>query len=160
MKRSDIPAMVAIAVEAEMFPQDGIDFLIAHGNAWFDGGCKGGAWIVDEANDELNAVAFYEPRDATDRVWYLTMIAVSPRVQGRGRGAAMLDWIEDELRRKDQRLLLVETSSTAQYDRARAFYAKAGYAEVARVADYFEDGDDMVLLRKDLREAETSGDEA
>lgn len=151
MKRSDIPAMVAIAVEAEMFPQDGIDFLIAHGNAWFDGDRQGGAWVVDEADDELAAVAYYEPRDAADRVWFLKMIAVSPKVQGRGRGAALLQWIEDELRRKDQRLLIVETSSTHQYTRARAFYGKLGFAEVGRVPDYFADGDDMVMFRKDLR---------
>ena len=78
------------------------------------------------------------------------MIAVRPASQGRGRGAAMLRHVEENLRTRDQRLLLVETSGLPQYDRTRAFYVRCGYEEEARVRDYWTAGDDMVLFRKAL----------
>jgi hypothetical protein len=46
--------------------------------------------------------------------------------------------------------LIVETSATARYDHTREFYARLGYEEEARVRDYWEDGDDLVIFRKVL----------
>jgi ribosomal protein S18 acetylase RimI-like enzyme len=62
----------------------------------------------------------------------------------------MLRHAEDDLRRRGQRLLLVRTSGTEQYDRTRAFYRRQGYAEHLRVPDYWTDGDDLVLFSKRL----------
>ena len=151
MEPQDVPAMVEVAVAAGLFPREAAAFLEGHAQSWFEGGRAPGAWIVDEAAGELLGVAFFEPRDATDRCWYLTMIAVSPRAQGQGRGSALVHHVEHELRSRDARLLLIETSGTPQYDQTRAFYTQHGYATVARVPDYFADGDDMVLFHKDLR---------
>lgn len=58
--------------------------------------------------------------------------------------------VEGVLRRGGERLLLVETSATATFDGTRAFYRRLGYAEEARVRDYYAEGDDMVLFRKAL----------
>ena len=151
MTAQDVDAAVGIAIDVKMFPAEAIDFLRAHAHGWLEAGKQPGTWVVDEVDGTVLGVAFYEPRDATDRVWYLTLIAVSPRAHGQGRGAALMHFVESELRKADQRLLLIETSATPAYDKTRAFYAKLGYTEVARVPDYYEDGDDMVLFRKDLR---------
>ena len=58
--------------------------------------------------------------------------------------------VEEDLRDRGQRLLLVRTSGTAQYDATRAFYRGLGYAEHTRVPDYWTDGDDLVLFSKRL----------
>ena len=55
-----------------------------------------------------------------------------------------------ELTARGQRLLLIETSALPAYESARRFYARAGHDEEARVRDFHEDGDDMVLFRKRL----------
>lgn len=152
MTPTDTQSMVQLAVDAEMFPPEAGSFLEAQAAGWFEQGQKPGTWVVDERDGAVVGVAFFEPRDATDRVWYLTMIAVSPRVQGQGVGRGLLQHVEEVLRASEQRLLLVETSGTAQYDGTRHFYGQCGYGEVARVPHYFEDGDDMVLFLKDLRD--------
>lgn len=75
----------------------------------------------------------------------------------------MLGRVEEELRSRQQRLLLVETSGDPGFALTRAFYDKAGYTSEARVRDYYEPGDDMVLYRKDLlvtAETSSSGDPA
>lgn len=101
-----------------------------------------GTWVAD-------GVAYYQPRPAADSVWELTMIAVRGAGQGRGTGSALLRHVETDLRRRDQRLLLVETSGVPSFTRTRAFYDKHGYQPEARVRDYYEAGDDLVLYRKD-----------
>ena len=140
-----------MAIETGMFPEDASDFLRGYAQRWFDADRQPGRWIVEDRGSSIGAVAFYEPRDATDRVWYLTMIAVSPALQNAGVGRNLLGHIEGELRDAEQRLLLIETSGTTDYASSRSFYARGGYREVARVPDYFADGDDMVLFHKDLR---------
>lgn len=110
---------------------------------------EGHVWVMDEEGAPLG-VAYYEPALATDGTWYLTMIAVRRTRQGQGRGAALLRHLEEELRSRDQRLLLVETSGLPAFERTRAFYEKCGYEQEARVRDYYEPGDDMVLFRKAL----------
>ncbi len=78
------------------------------------------------------------------------MIAVLPELQGGGRGGALLGHVEDDLRGRGQRLLVVDTSGTAQYDRTRDFSMRCGYTAEARVPDYWSDGDDLVIFVKRL----------
>jgi ribosomal protein S18 acetylase RimI-like enzyme len=61
-----------------------------------------------------------------------------------------LQYVENALRTAGQRLLLVETSGSADFKRTRAFYTKCGYQAEARVRDYYALGEDMVMFRKDL----------
>jgi hypothetical protein len=45
-------------------------------------------------------------------------------------------------------LLLIETSGLPHYEPTRRFYAKHGYHVASRIADYYADGDDMVVFGK------------
>lgn len=145
--------MVSLAVASELFgPEDAmiVDTMMAdyfarehdHGHA-----C---VVDIDDATGEPVAVAYWEPAKATDRSWYLTMIGVSRARHRQGRGAALLHHVEQQLHGDGQRLLLVETSSTPAFAQARSFYRSCGYDEEARVRDFYEAGDDMVLFRKAL----------
>lgn len=88
----------------------------------------------------------------------LYWIAVSPEAQGRGIGKLIMQEVERRLARANARLVLIETSSTDPYAPTRAFYRSLGYKEVARVPDFYLDGDDRVILarRLDGRSAERS----
>jgi ribosomal protein S18 acetylase RimI-like enzyme len=78
------------------------------------------------------------------------MIAVRGDMQGQGHGAALTHAVEQALQAQGQRVLLVETSGLPDFARTRRFYVKCGYAEEARVRDYYTVGEDMVLFRKVL----------
>jgi len=101
-----------------------------------------------EFEGRLAAFAYYAPAAMTDRTWYLYWIAVEPLLQGRGIGRALLEQAEDEIAAAGGRLLLIETSSLAHYEPTRSFYLAQGYQQAAVVADYYADGDDMVVFRK------------
>lgn len=75
--------------------------------------------------------------------------------QGRGRGTALLCYVESALRAEGQRLVLVETSGSSDFERTRAFYAKCGYEAEARIRDYYAAGEAMVMFRKALNADKT-----
>ena len=146
----DTAAVVDLVVAAEMFSAD--DAWLVEGMLadYFETNKEHGhVCVIDDEGGPLG-VAYYQPKPAADRVWDLTMIAVRPAHQGQGRGAAILRRVEEDLRAGGGRLLLVETSASAQYDRTRALYAKRGYEEEARIRDYWAEGDDLVVFRKAL----------
>lgn len=150
----DALTVTSLTVAAEMFRPDQTvvpDTMMAD---YFGGQQeRGHRCLIDEDAGEALGVVYVLPKPATEDTWELLMIAVRPDHQGRGRGAALLKHVETELRALGGRLLLVETSGTADYARARAFYAGCGYGDEARVRDYYEAGADMVLFRKVLNQA-------
>lgn len=150
MQPDDADAVVKLVVAAGMFAPDESAVVKELLGQFSAGAHEGHACLVDEQGGQLVGVAYYQPKGPADRVWDLTMIAVAPELQGGGRGSALLRQVEDDLRDRGQRLLLVDTSGKAQYDRTRDFYVRCGYTNVARVPDYWCDGDDLVVFVKRL----------
>ena len=48
------------------------------------------------------------------------------------------------------RLIVVDTSGIEDFAGTRAFYARSGYDEEARIRDFWATGDDKVIFRKAL----------
>ena len=81
---------------------------------------------------------------------YVDRLHVDPDMKGLGIGKALLRDVEQGLRDRAQRLILVDTSSTEDFARTRDFYLKNGYEEEARIRDFWSGGDDKVMFRKAL----------
>lgn len=149
--QDDASAVAALSVDAGLFPPEALGFLDEMMRNYFNHNQSNGhICVVIDENDVLLGVAYYQPALATDRTWYLTMIGIRRALQGQGRGAALMRYVEESLKDAGQRLVLVETSGTPDFALTRQFYTKLGYEEAARVRDYYAPGDDMVLFRKVL----------
>src|SRR5262245_46230353 len=90
----------------------------------------------------------YGPVPCTVGSWDLYWIAVSPRTQRAGVGSQLLQEVDRRLASTDARLVLIETSSLAHYAPARALYERHGYQVVARVPDFYAEGDDRLIYAK------------
>ena len=86
----------------------------------------------------------------TDGVFDLYWIAVDPKHQGRGFGQLLLKFVENEVRRQNGRMLLIETSSKQSYAPTLRFYERAGYGEISRIKDFYRIEDDKVVFCKNL----------
>jgi GNAT superfamily N-acetyltransferase len=86
------------------------------------------------------------PTPATDGTFDLYWLAVDPAVQGKGVGRRIVRDVERQLRERGARMLLVETSSRPDYSKTRAFYARCGYTEAARIRDFYAPADDRIML--------------
>ncbi len=109
--------------------------------------------IVVVENDRKDAVGYltWGPTPLAEDAYDLYWMAVSPAEQGKGRGKTLVRWLEDEVRRRDGRLIIIETSSQPKYQGTRQFYIDLDYKEVARVPDYYRAGDDRVIYAKYFR---------
>ena len=96
--------------------------------------------------DQLVGYACFGPTPATEGTYDLYWLAVDPAVQGRGIGRALVRDVEEKLIGRGGRLLVVETSSRADYASTRQFYVRSGYTEAARVRDFYAPADDRILL--------------
>ena len=84
----------------------------------------------------------------TRGTWHLYWICVHPASQGLGIGHRLQDEAERFVQARGGERILLETSSTPGYAAARAFYERAGYTIVGRVADFYRPGDDCVMYCK------------
>ena len=103
--------------------------------------------------DDRGAVAGYltfGPTAMAVGVYDLYWMAVDPKAQGQGFGLKLVEWLEDFVKAEGGRLIIIETSSTPKYDPTRRFYLGLKYTEVARIPDYYQDGDDRVIYTKRL----------
>jgi uncharacterized protein len=86
----------------------------------------------------------------TEASWDLYWIAVDPIRQRDGAGGRLLAAVESAALAASGRMMLAETASKPSYEPARRFYEKHGYVEIARVSDYYADGDDKIVFAKSL----------
>ena len=109
--------------------------------------------VVVVENDRKEAVGYmtWGPTPLAEGAYDLYWMAVSPAEQGRGRGKALVRWLEDEVRLRGGRMIIIETSSQPKYHGTRQFYIDLDYREVARVPDFYRAGDDRVIYAKYFR---------
>jgi ribosomal protein S18 acetylase RimI-like enzyme len=92
----------------------------------------------------------------TAGTWNLYLIAVHPDRQRQGRGKALIAHVEQLLAARGERVLLVETSGTEDFEYVRVFYRHSGYEEEARIRDFYADGVDKIVFRKKLTPTENN----
>jgi len=150
---ADIDTIKQIAIDTNMFETDEVGFFDEMITGFIEGAMPENHWLVAEHNSEVVAGAYYAPEPFSDRMWNLYFISVAPHHQSRGTGGALLDYVEQQLRARGTdtaRVLIVETSSTEQYSRTRAFYRQHHYDEEARIRQFYGPDDDKVVFWKSL----------
>ncbi len=146
----DTTALMALAEETGMFTGDELEGLAGMLSAYFDGKLgEDHVWLVDD-DGGLRGAAYYAPEVMAYGVWNLFFIGVREAERRRGRGEALLHHVEQALRDRGERLLLVETSGLEAFAPARRFYRKNGFDEEARIREFYKAGDDKIVFRKAL----------
>lgn len=108
------------------------------------------ALVAVDDDGALVGFTCYGPTPGTVGTWDLYWIAVDAAHQRRGVGAQLLDAAESRIRDAGGRLIVVETSSRADYDGTRAFYGSRGYQQAARIRGYYAPHDDLIAYTKEL----------
>jgi ribosomal protein S18 acetylase RimI-like enzyme len=75
---------------------------------------------------------------------------VDPMRAPRGAGTQLLREAERLIALQGGRLVIAETSSQPSYERARGFYSRNGYEQVAVIRDYYDVGDSLIIYGKYL----------
>lgn len=100
--------------------------------------------------DRLVGFAAFGPVPCTLATWDLYWIAVDPAQQGTGIGRQLMAHCERTIVAEGGRLVVVETSSRADYAPTRAFYRRLGYEDRAAIPEYYAPGDGLIVFTKTL----------
>jgi GNAT superfamily N-acetyltransferase len=147
----DTPALVALTKATGVFKHLEIEALQEVLDDYHEfNHSEGHRAVTYEQEGQPIGFAYYAPAAMTDRTWYLYWIAVTKDIQARGVGGKLLRHVEEDVRKAQGRILLIETSSLPHYGLTRKFYLKHGYEQEAVLRDFYADGDDMVIFRKRL----------
>lgn len=91
----------------------------------------------------------FGPTPCTEGTYDIYWIAVDASVQARGIGRRLMSHAESLIREEGGRLVVIETSGSAKYEKTCGFYLKVGFLQAARAADFYGPGDDkLVYLRR------------
>jgi ribosomal protein S18 acetylase RimI-like enzyme len=112
---------------------------------------SGYSFVFAEQQGRLLGYAAWGDAPLTERTFDLYWIVVAPTAQGQGVGRALLRHVERSVAARGGGSLYIETSSRKAYLRTRRFYREAGYAQVARLRDYYAPGDHKVMFCKAIR---------
>lgn len=145
--QADLPALERIIGAVDLFPADMLGGMMAPYLA--DDGSAGEFWLIDDDGGPVG-VTYCAPERLTDGTWNLLMIAVHPDKQRQGRGAALIGAVERQVTARNGRIVLIETSGLGSFEGQRALYKRLGYAEEARIRDFYEPGNDKVVFWKTL----------
>lgn len=128
---------------SELFEPDEISFMENMIADHFAQSAPAEQWLLSE-----HTAAYLAPEAMSDGAWNVLFIATVAEARSHGHGARMMKAIEDRLRASGARLLIVETSGTAKFERTRAFYARLNYQQSGRISGYFGPEDDKVIFAK------------
>ncbi len=146
----DTDALLTLAAATGLFEADQIDDLAQMLAQQFNQEITSPAiWLTDYDSKPVG-LAYVAPERMTHGTWNLYLIAIHPDHQQQGRGTELLGYIEQLMRERGERLLLVETSGTDEFAYVRQFYRARGYEEEARIRDFYIDGVDKIVFRKSL----------
>src|SRR5207247_8017746 len=101
--------------------------------------------------DRLVGYACWGPTPGTTGTFDLYWIVVDPVRQREGVGTRLMRAVEEKLTTDQGRLIVVETSSRADYAPTRAFYERRGYTQAARLPRYYATCDEQELCCQDLQ---------
>lgn len=106
--------------------------------------------FTDADGDTVNGYVCIGPRPLTVGTYDLYWIAVNPNVQARGIGSGLIKYIEEYIKEKSGRLVLIETSGKPGYEKERKFYEKNKYDKFVEIKDFYNVGDSLVVYGKYL----------
>ncbi len=105
--------------------------------------------VLEDVN-EIQAYVCFGKTPLTETTYDFYWMVIDPRHQRRGFGLMLFQYVEDQIRARGGKLLLCETSSLEGYGRVLRLYEKLGYEFVARINDFYREGDDKLIYKKIL----------
>ncbi|HEU0022852.1 MAG TPA: GNAT family N-acetyltransferase [Dehalococcoidia bacterium] len=113
-------------------------------------------YVAVSAEHLLGYVCF-GPTPLTKGTWDMYWLAVDPAHQRRGIGRQLMLLGEEKIRRERGRLIVLETSSQDIYESTRRFHRSLGYQERGRIPDFYDVGDDQIILTKVVNTLDRAG---
>eukprot|EP01118_Nematostelium_gracile_P014010 TRINITY_DN537_c0_g1_i1.p1 TRINITY_DN537_c0_g1~~TRINITY_DN537_c0_g1_i1.p1 ORF type:complete len:153 (-),score=41.01 TRINITY_DN537_c0_g1_i1:48-506(-) len=147
VNKEDLPALKKIIDSTEMFPSEMLDEMI---EPYFSDPSTD-IWLTKEIDQTPIAIAYCAPEKMTSGTFNLYLIAVDKAHQGTGIGTEIINHLEELLKKRSARILIVETSGLPEFEKTRGFYKRQKFVQEATIRDFYQDGEDKIVFWKNLK---------
>jgi ribosomal protein S18 acetylase RimI-like enzyme len=106
-------------------------------------------YVCVDGEEVIGVIGYCLDYYETNNYW-LGWFYIHKKYEGKGYGKKLLEYIIKKLQGKRVRKLFVNTSSNKFYLRALKMYLKYGFKEEAVIRDYYEDGENQIILSKTI----------
>jgi ribosomal protein S18 acetylase RimI-like enzyme len=148
--KADGLQIIDITKRIDIFGQEEVESVK---EAWweyleYDSPPDGYYFLVYRDGKKVLGFTCFGIRFLAEGVYDLLWIAVDPEARRKGVGAALMSTSEEAVREMGGRILIAETSGTAEYQSTREFYVRMGYVNEATIKDFYKPGDDLKIYTK------------
>lgn len=147
VEKTDIPALKTVLDSSELFPSHLLEDMMSD---YLYNESSEEIWFTTTDQGTPISLGYCAPERLTEGTYNLYAIGVRKDWQGIGIGGRMMTYIENTLRKKEGRILIVETSGKPEFEATRDFYIKCGYIKQARIPEFYDKGDDKIVFWKKL----------
>jgi len=109
--------------------------------------------LVAEVDSTIAGYICYGPTPLTEGTWDIYWMAVKREKQSKGVGSALMAFAEEQIKKAQGRLAIIETSTKPKYEKTRHFHLSHGYRAICRIPDFYAPGDDKLILQKRLSQS-------
>jgi GNAT superfamily N-acetyltransferase len=106
--------------------------------------------VAEDTGGIAGVAGWYPDKYDWPGILWLNWFYVHEPHRGRGVGTMLLQHVIENVQRLNTRKLYVDTSSDAGYGNAVRLYQRFGFKEEGRLGDYYEVGEDFLILGLDL----------
>jgi GNAT superfamily N-acetyltransferase len=103
-------------------------------------------YVSAKNGDNMVGYACYGPTALTHGTYDLYWIVAQADEHGKGVGRALFDYVTAAIKKQGGRILMIWTSSTPDYERARSFYLRMGCALEVQIKDFYRPNDDLCIF--------------
>lgn len=147
---ADVDALVALTSATDFFKPHEIVALREVLDDYFNSDVSSDHISITYDDGAIRGFAYFASEPMAVGTWLLWWIVVDPDSQRRSIGKQLMDHVESKVRKKNGRIIFIETSSQPIYESTRQFYLRIGYEQDAVLRDYYAAGDHKVVYRKAL----------
>ena len=152
LARKDRAGLLSLLIKTKAFTSKEIDVAMELIDIVLKDRNQKDYMIECAVNDQNELVGYicYGPCPMTDGTFDLYWIAVSPGLQNKGAGSLLIDFLVEQIAKIQGRMILADTASISEYTKVHRFYLGKGFQEVARIPDYYFQGNDRITFCKRL----------
>ena len=147
VKQEDIHDLKKVIDSCGLFPSEYLDEMI---HDYLNTTESQDIWFTYTDVNSAKAIGYCVPEKLTSGTYNLLAIGVAQDYQRMGIAKEMMHYIEQVLKAKGGRILLVETSSDDTQKPARTLYKKLAYTRMAVIKDFWNEGEDKIVFWKRL----------
>jgi len=149
--QDDVEAIHVLVAGSGVFSAEEIDVAVELAeDALSHKETSGYHFILAEVAGRLMGYSCFGRIPLTQERYDLYWIVVDGNAQQQGVASGILRKTETAIKEVGGKIVYAETSSRIIYAPAQSFYVKRGFKELARLKDFYSNGDDKLIYGKNL----------